>query len=94
MTAQVSQEQWSGLGHGGPPDEHLELVSDQPATTSFATQSVPETQQALLLHAAKQPYELVDTHKVPSSLSKHEVLVRTVAIGLNPIDWKAPYVQP
>jgi len=50
----------------------------------------PETQTVLLLHAAKQPYELTDNYAVPQLEGDHEVLVRTQAIGLNPIDWKAP----
>ncbi|KAK4652539.1 hypothetical protein QC762_502270 [Podospora pseudocomata] len=50
----------------------------------------PETQTVLLLHAARQPYELTDDYPVPQLQDEHEVLVRTQAIGLNPIDWKAP----
>ncbi|KAK4195528.1 chaperonin 10-like protein [Triangularia verruculosa] len=50
----------------------------------------PETQTVLLLHAARQPYELTDDYPVPQLQDEQEVLVRTQAIGLNPIDWKAP----
>jgi hypothetical protein len=52
----------------------------------------PETQKVLLLHAARQPYELTHDYPVPEVQGDDEVLVRTQAIGLNPIDWKAPYV--
>lgn len=50
----------------------------------------PETQRVLLLHAPRQPYQLTDNYAVPKVQGEHEVLVRTQAIGLNPIDWKAP----
>lgn len=50
----------------------------------------PETQTVLLLLAAKQPYQLTEKYAIPELQGEHEVLVRTQAIGLNPIDWKAP----
>ncbi len=50
----------------------------------------PKTQTVLLLLAAGQPYQLTENYAVPKLLGEHEVLVRTQAIGLNPIDWKAP----
>ncbi|KAH7067932.1 chaperonin 10-like protein, partial [Paraphoma chrysanthemicola] len=52
--------------------------------------SLPETQSALQLHAIRQPYDLDEGHPVPTTQHKHELLVRVEAIGLNPIDWKAP----
>lgn len=52
--------------------------------------STPKTQTVLLLLAAKQPYQLTEKYDVPELHGEHEVLVRTHAIGLNPIDWKAP----
>jgi len=53
---------------------------------------VPATQSLLLLHAPRQDYVLTYDHPVPATNANHEVLVRVHAIGLNPIDWKAPYV--
>ncbi|KAK3312890.1 chaperonin 10-like protein [Apodospora peruviana] len=50
----------------------------------------PETQRVLLLHAARQPYQLTENYPVPKLEGEHEVLVKAQAIGLNPIDWKAP----
>lgn len=50
---------------------------------------IPATQKALLLHGTKMPYALVEGYPVPE-LRGAEVLVRNKAIGLNPIDWKAP----
>ncbi|KAK4187653.1 hypothetical protein QBC35DRAFT_229592 [Podospora australis] len=67
--------------------DSAELVAD---TVVAPLSPPPETQTVLLLQAAKQPYELADNYPVPQPQDAHEVLVRTQAIGLNPIDWKAP----
>lgn len=48
------------------------------------------SQTALLLHAPKQPYQVIDDHAVPHTDEDSEILVRTQVIGLNPVDWKAP----
>ncbi|KAL4869861.1 hypothetical protein BDV12DRAFT_195869 [Aspergillus spectabilis] len=58
------------------------------AQTTVQTPSV--TQRALLLHAAQQPYALVTDHAIPSILHKDEILIKVIAIGLNPVDWKGP----
>ncbi|KAL4809853.1 chaperonin 10-like protein [Aspergillus unguis] len=50
----------------------------------------PSLQRALLVHAAKQPYSLVADHAIPSILHKDEILIKVLAIGLNPVDWKGP----
>jgi hypothetical protein len=52
----------------------------------------PENQSALLLHAVRQPYEHTSDHSIPQVEHDHELLVKVSAVGLNPIDWKAPYV--
>ena len=52
--------------------------------------SIPETQSVLLLHGAKQQYQLTKGYAVPQAQTEHEVLLRVRVIGLNPIDWKAP----
>ncbi|AEO68433.1 uncharacterized protein THITE_52820 [Thermothielavioides terrestris NRRL 8126] len=65
----------------------------QPAADETPSQEpplIPETQTVLLLHGARQPYELTDSHPVPELHHDGELLVRTQVIGLNPIDWKAP----
>ncbi|OJJ46754.1 hypothetical protein ASPZODRAFT_132883 [Penicilliopsis zonata CBS 506.65] len=52
---------------------------------------VPEAKQSvLLLNGVREQYTLVDNHNIPSILHDGEILVKVVAIGLNPIDWKAP----
>lgn len=52
--------------------------------------SHPEQQSALLLHAIRQPYEVAIDHAVPVIQHDSELLVKVTAVGLNPIDWKAP----
>ncbi|KAF3009578.1 hypothetical protein E8E13_006078 [Curvularia kusanoi] len=50
----------------------------------------PERQNALLLHAIRQPYEIANNHAVPEVQNDTELLVKVTAAGLNPIDWKSP----
>lgn len=61
-----------------------------PTPETMIPVSVPKTQTILLLYGPKQPYKLVEDYPVPKLQTESEVLVRTRAIGLNPIDWKAP----
>ncbi|KAK0649678.1 chaperonin 10-like protein [Cercophora newfieldiana] len=74
-----------------PPQEapKVEEATVEEATVE-ETIIPPETQKVLLLHAARQPYQLTEDYPVPQVEGDHEVLVRAQAIGLNPIDWKAP----
>lgn len=69
-----------GLAHPG----------DTVPSATMAPIAVPESQTILLLKGPKQPYELVKKYPIPELNSGSEVLVKTRAIGLNPIDWKAP----
>lgn len=64
--------------------------SDTVPPATMAPIAVPESQTILLLKGPKQPYELVENYPIPELNSVSEVLVKTRAIGLNPIDWKAP----
>ncbi|PVH91371.1 GroES-like protein [Periconia macrospinosa] len=69
-------------------------VLDGNTTSPYQTRNedatFPETQSALLLHAIRTPYEVDSGYKVPTVQHEHEVLVKVIAVGLNPIDWKAP----
>ncbi|KAL4940967.1 hypothetical protein BDV06DRAFT_213043 [Aspergillus oleicola] len=67
----------------------IELPSKTQEPTS-QPQPPSVTQRALLVHAAQQPYALVTDHAIPAVLHKDEILIKIVAIGLNPIDWKGP----
>jgi hypothetical protein len=51
---------------------------------------LPETQSALQLHAIRQPYKVTKDHETPTMQNDFELLVKVQAVGLNPIDWKAP----
>jgi hypothetical protein len=51
---------------------------------------VPERQNVLLLHGPKQDYVLAKEEPVPHTQNEREVLLKVRAVGLNPIDWKAP----
>lgn len=51
-----------------------------------------EHQEVLLLHGAKQRYTHTIQQAIPKPQNAHEMLVQVQVIGLNPIDWKAPFV--
>ncbi|KAF7596214.1 hypothetical protein BBP40_002746 [Aspergillus hancockii] len=73
------------------PEQQSEPTFANPdASEEIIPQLGPSTQRALLLKAAREEYTLVTDHAIPSILHKDEILVKIVAIGLNPIDWKGP----
>ncbi|RDW94068.1 zinc-binding alcohol dehydrogenase family protein [Aspergillus mulundensis] len=47
-------------------------------------------QKALLLQAVREAYTLVTDHEVPALAHPDEILIKVAAVGLNPVDWKAP----
>jgi hypothetical protein len=47
-------------------------------------------QEVLLLHGPKQKYAYTTEQPVPKLENDREMLVAVHAVGLNPIDWKAP----
>ncbi|GIC87394.1 zinc-binding alcohol dehydrogenase family protein [Aspergillus udagawae] len=56
-----------------------------------ATKQHKKTKQsALLLKGVGEQYTLVTDHGVPTVAHEDEILVKIMAIGLNPIDWKGP----
>jgi hypothetical protein len=55
--------------------------------------TIPEKQRVLLLRAKKQRYAIEEDYAVPQVKTGDEVLIKVLYIGLNPIDWKAPYVS-
>jgi hypothetical protein len=50
-------------------------------------------QEVLLLHAPKQKYTHTKQQPIPRLENDREMLVEVEVVGLNPIDWKAPYVH-
>ncbi|KAL4743637.1 oxidoreductase [Aspergillus similis] len=51
---------------------------------------IKRSQKALLLHSAREAYTLVTDHEIPTLVHLDEVLIKVAAVGLNPVDWKAP----
>lgn len=64
----------------------MSLVQSTPVATPSHN---PKTQRALLLHGARQRYELTLSHPLPVIKAPNEVIIRVIAIGLNPVDWKS-----
>jgi NADPH:quinone reductase-like Zn-dependent oxidoreductase len=52
-----------------------------------------QAQTVLLLHGPRQAYQITNDYPVPRLVEDDETLIRTHTIGLNPIDWKAPYEE-
>lgn len=50
-------------------------------------------QDVLLLHGVKQKYVHTKQQPIPRLENDREMLVAVEVVGLNPIDWKAPYVD-
>lgn len=65
------------------------FIKDSSGKASDSRSSSP-SQQVLLIHGAGQPYTWTPDHKIPEPTSDEEVLIRVIAIGLNPVDWKGP----
>ncbi|KAF9691466.1 hypothetical protein EKO04_010887 [Ascochyta lentis] len=76
-----------------PAEVKLQTTADD-VQDQFQRKSIdptrPAQQSALLLHAIRQPYEVAIDHAIPEIQHDSELLVKVSAVGLNPIDWKAP----
>lgn len=81
---------WQSIRKGQPSARETQSAHQEGASVEPSPIPTPKTQTVLLLIAAKQPYQLTERYDVPELGGEYEVLVRTEAIGLNPIDWKAP----
>ncbi|OOQ85968.1 oxidoreductase, zinc-binding dehydrogenase family [Penicillium brasilianum] len=57
---------------------------------SLVSHTEDARQSVLLLKGVREQYTLVNDHTIPAILNPGEILVKVLAIGLNPIDWKAP----
>ncbi|CAG8391286.1 unnamed protein product [Penicillium salamii] len=62
----------------------------RPQSEPASPRSEESTQRVLLLKGAREQYALVNDHAIPSVLHEGEILVKVLAIGLNPVDWKGP----
>ena len=72
------------------PDDHVPCAMPKSRVDEYASGN--QHQSALLLRGVKEPYVLVTDHAIPCLDDPDEMLVKVAAIGLNPVDWKAPYV--
>ncbi|OJD29241.1 quinone oxidoreductase [Diplodia corticola] len=66
------------------------LANQQHSTPPPPPPDVPTMQTVLMLYQPRTRYALTPKHDIPSLRSDDEVLIKVKAIGLNPIDWKAP----
>ncbi|KAL3419899.1 alcohol dehydrogenase GroES-like domain-containing protein [Phlyctema vagabunda] len=68
------------------PSREIRCSADE----SSVNLEVLQQQSVLLLHGVKQRYVYTTNQDIPKLQNENEMLVRVEAIGLNPIDWKAP----
>ena len=66
----------------------LTVFEKSTATSTSTEVSLPITQRALTV-ASKNTYRVDDSYPIPEIQSSDEILIRTCAVGLNPIDWKS-----
>ncbi|PGG95648.1 hypothetical protein AJ79_09939 [Helicocarpus griseus UAMH5409] len=101
MTAAVSS--WSSTcstkpGLHSPYHQTLRIHADEYKSHTLSKRQVEsyisrlsrQRQRVLLLNAPREQYILNSNHNIPSLAHQEEILVKVLAIGLNPIDWKAP----
>ena len=67
------------------------LDSNNAAQEPIIPPALDSKQQLLLLHGPKQEYTLINDGSIPQLQHEREMLVKVTVLGLNPIDWKAPY---
>ena len=67
-----------------PPFIQHPLTKQDVSSLSAAGQDV------LLIHGPGQEYKLTQNHSIPELKADHEILVKVIAVGLNPVDWKGP----
>jgi hypothetical protein len=84
-------------GSDNVPEEIWDFPSKRRKLASGKTKVLSEAfdvphQEVLLLHGVKQRYAHTKEQPIPSLKNDREMLVAVEVIGLNPIDWKAPYV--
>jgi NADPH:quinone reductase-like Zn-dependent oxidoreductase len=55
-----------------------------------AARLLNSNQKVLLIHGPGEDYKLSQDHSIPEQKADDEILIKVVAVGLNPIDWKGP----
>jgi hypothetical protein len=76
---------WLSLGSSGFESD---IQTPKITSTTPSSRSIPKVQKALVV-ARKGEYEIRDDYPVPEFENEDEVMVRSCAVGLNPIDWKS-----
>ncbi|KAH8802681.1 chaperonin 10-like protein [Xylogone sp. PMI_703] len=71
-------------------EEQVLVVEKDEDAEIIAEELISEHQDVLLLHGPKQRYIHTPKYAVPELHTDREMLVNVQAVGLNPIDWKAP----
>ena len=57
---------------------------------SDAARLLDANQNVLLIHGPGEEYRLTQKHGIPEQKADNEILVKVIAVGLNPVDWKGP----
>ena len=72
----------------------LSTTSEAEVKSTYLTSEVPpevaSAQQLLRVHHVDDDHKLHNNESIPALNGNDEVLIQVCAIGLNPIDWKAP----
>jgi hypothetical protein len=85
------EDKTSSVEDNNTPDTLTTIRNQGPVISQIANNNtLTRKQNALVLHAVNERYILVADHAVPLITHDDEILVKVNAIGLNPIDWKAP----
>jgi hypothetical protein len=84
--ASLDQTLANGLGKIDSSNGHTASTKAQDED-EFLRLEKPQ-QDLLLLHGPRQKYTLEKAKEIPELRGDDEILVQTLAIGLNPVDWK------
>ncbi|KAH7325605.1 chaperonin 10-like protein [Stachybotrys elegans] len=69
-------------------EKHRSKLSSEKIVIETRPSSPPRTNPALLV-VGKRQYDIQESYPFPTLAHEGEVIVRTKAVGLNPIDWKS-----
>ncbi|KAI9700152.1 MAG: hypothetical protein M1820_006934 [Bogoriella megaspora] len=83
MEVLTEEESRSVMNSMVPPFTKHEIDKHEPHRPGSPAQNV------LLIHGPGQQYKL-SQQEIPSTKSNDEILIKVIAVGLNPIDWKGP----
>ncbi|KAK2785230.1 hypothetical protein FQN52_008567 [Onygenales sp. PD_12] len=70
-------------------DDYRSHTLSKSHVEDYMSRSSKQKQRALLLNAPREQYTLQTEHDIPILTHRDEILIKVLAIGLNPIDWKS-----